>query len=79
MFNLFRQPYENDTLNDWAKLSVDIAKVAILAVPVMLYGDMSMLGKIGNSILLSAGAYLGLYMGRRFHQQKEENKYGKLG
>lgn len=36
MLNLFKQPMETTTFEAWAKMSDDIAKVAILAVPVML-------------------------------------------
>ncbi|WP_439239995.1 MULTISPECIES: hypothetical protein [unclassified Lonepinella] len=72
MFNLFRQPYEKETLNDWAKLCVDVAKVAILAIPVMLYGESPIQIKIINTILLCSGVYAGLYMGRQLHKLKEE-------
>lgn len=36
MFRLFKPPFEISTLEAWSKMSDDIAKVAILAVPVML-------------------------------------------
>ncbi len=36
MFNLFRSPIEKSSLSAWSKLTDDIAKVAILAMPVIL-------------------------------------------
>ena len=38
MLNLFTRPIEKETLENWAKLAGDIGKVAILAIPVLLYG-----------------------------------------
>jgi len=38
MYNLFRKPIEKTSFESWAKVSDDIAKVAILACPVILYG-----------------------------------------
>lgn len=72
MFKLSKTPYEKETLEDWAKLSVDIAKVAILAIPVMLYGNDSVIIKLLNTALLSIGAYSGLVAGRKFRKMKEE-------
>ncbi len=48
MLNIFTKPFEQETLDDWAKLSVDIAKVAILAIPVILYGKDALLIKFIN-------------------------------
>lgn len=72
MWKIFRKPFEKETLDDWAKLSVDIAKVAILAIPVILYGNDAFLIKIINVTLLACGAYGGLSAGRKFRQMKEE-------
>ncbi|MCK3657755.1 hypothetical protein A4G18_03280 [Pasteurellaceae bacterium Pebbles2] len=72
MLNLSNKPYEKETLDDWAKLSVDIAKVAILAIPVMLYNKDPAWLKCVNSVLLSIGAYIGLYSGRSFRKMKTE-------
>ncbi|HDL3754360.1 TPA: hypothetical protein PW529_002555, partial [Mannheimia haemolytica] len=38
MLSIFKTPVEKETLDDWAKISVDVAKVAILAIPVILFG-----------------------------------------
>lgn len=39
MLNLFKLPIEKSSLEVWSKLSDDVAKVAILAMPVILYGE----------------------------------------
>ena len=77
MVNLFKKPIENETLDDWAKIVNDIAKVAILAIPVMLYGKDPIALKTFNSLLLLIGAYSALQSGRiirRYKQKQEENK-----
>ena len=51
MLNLSKKPIEKETLDDWAKLSVDVAKVAILAIPVILYGKDPIYLKCINSFL----------------------------
>ena len=70
MLNLFKKPIEKETLDDWAKLSVDVAKVAILAIPVILYGKDPIYLKCINSFLLALGVYGGLIAGRRFRKMK---------
>ncbi|WP_439257607.1 hypothetical protein [Lonepinella sp. BR2271] len=72
MLNLFDKPYEKETLEDWAKLSIDIARVAILAVPVILYREDPMNIKIFNSIVLGVAFYVGLYSGRKFRKMTKE-------
>lgn len=74
MWNITKRPFEKETLDDWAKLSVDVAKVAILAIPVILYGKDPIVVKIINTVLLGIGAYGGLFAGRQFRKQKEEMK-----
>lgn len=72
MWNITKRPFEKETLDDWAKLSVDIAKVAILAIPVILYGKDPIIIKLVNSALLGLGVYGGLFAGRKFRKMKEE-------
>lgn len=48
MFNLIMRPIEPETLEDWKKISIDIAKVAILAIPVIFYGKVKI-----NQLLLT--------------------------
>lgn len=72
MFNITKRPFEKETLDDWAKLSVDVAKVAILAIPVILYGKDPIIIKVLNTVLLGIGVYGGLFAGRKFRKMKEE-------
>ncbi|MFQ1050407.1 hypothetical protein ACIRXL_10145 [Avibacterium paragallinarum] len=72
MFNLIMRPIEPETLEDWKKISIDIAKVAILAIPVILYGKDPLYLKLINSCLLAVAAYSGLIAGRKFNQTKKE-------
>ncbi len=37
MWHLFRKPIEKSSLEAWSKICDDVAKVTILATPVMLY------------------------------------------
>lgn len=39
MLNLFKRPIEPEIKEDWSKLTLDIAKVALLAIPVVVYGN----------------------------------------
>lgn len=70
LFNLFSRPIEKDTLEDWAKIVADVAKVSILAIPVVLYGNDAVPLKTFNSILLLIGAYAALQSGRIIRRYK---------
>ncbi|MDO4698267.1 MAG: hypothetical protein Q4A60_06285 [Pasteurellaceae bacterium] len=70
--NLFKPPIEKDTLDDWAKIATDVAKVAILAIPVILYGNDPIALKLINTALLSITVYSGLTAGRFFRKLKQE-------
>ena len=70
MFNLFRKPYEKETLDAWAKISDDIGKVAILAIPVMLFGNNPAIIKVINSTLLLISTYSAFIMGRTIRKHK---------
>lgn len=72
MLNLFKRPIEKSSLESWSKITDDIAKVAILAIPVMLYGKDPIYLKAINSILLLIGAYACLLGGRLFRKKSEE-------
>lgn len=70
MFNLFKRPIETETIDAWSKIADDIAKVAILAIPVMLYGNETVLMKSLNSLLLLTGAYFSLLISRHLRRNK---------
>ncbi|QNS14468.1 hypothetical protein [Mannheimia bovis] len=71
MLSIFKRPVERETLDDWAKISVDVAKVAILAIPVILFGNEPTLAKLINSTLLVLSIYIFLTLGRKLRQLKE--------
>ncbi|MCI5764284.1 MAG: hypothetical protein SPH84_01240 [Actinobacillus porcinus] len=68
MFRLFKPPFEISTLEAWSKLSDDIAKVAILAIPVMLYSNYGLGFRMFNIALLSVVTLAFLTIGRHFRQ-----------
>lgn len=70
MLNLFRSPIEKETLEDWGKLCLDIAKVAILAIPVMIYGKDPVTLKLFNISLLAFFAYISLLISRALRQKQ---------
>lgn len=72
--NLFKLPIEKDTLDDWAKITTDVAKVAILAIPVILYGDDPTYLKLINTALLYIGVYASLQSGRIIRQYKQKQE-----
>lgn len=72
MFNLFKRPIAKSNFEAWAKISDDIAKVAILAIPVMLYGKDPIYIKLLNTALLATASYLFLLGGRLFRTKAEE-------
>lgn len=69
-YNLFKRPIENETIDAWSKIADDIAKVAILAIPVMLYGNETLGIKIINTLLLSFAAYSALLISRHLRRSK---------
>ena len=71
MFNLFKLPIEKSSLEAWSKLSDDVAKVAILAVPVILYGQQTVSLKGLNIGSLLVVAYFCLAVGRIFRRLSE--------
>ncbi|MDD0823950.1 hypothetical protein PTQ27_05660 [Mannheimia sp. AT1] len=72
MLNLFKKPIKKSSFEAWAKLMDDIAKVAILAIPVILYGDYSWLMKCVHSVTLFTIIYLLLSGARTFRETAEE-------
>ncbi|WP_439243525.1 hypothetical protein [Lonepinella sp. BR2474] len=70
LLNLFKLPLETDTLEAWVKIIEDIAKVAILALPVVIFGQGGMVFKISSCIGLAMLTYLLLLAGRLLRQYK---------
>lgn len=71
MLNLFKLPIEKSSLEAWLKFSDDVAKVAILAMPVILYGERQLFLKGLNISFLLIIAYVCLVMGCKFRQLVE--------
>lgn len=78
MLNIFKAPFDNDTLDDWAKMSIDIAKVAILAIPVILFNNEPILLKVIKTVFLVVGAYSGLIVHRQLKRVKAKRTEDKL-
>lgn len=79
MLNIFKKPIEKPSLEAWSKMTDDVAKIALLAFPVILYGERTTLFKTFNLLLLAIGIYSFLLLGRvcrklTIQQNKEENK-----
>lgn len=72
MCNLFKPPINQETLDDWAKLTIDLSKVALLGIPAVLYNNDPINIKCINSFLLVFFAYCGLIVGRKCREIKQE-------
>lgn len=58
MFNVFKRPFHQESLDSWCKMLDDIAKVAILALPVILYSEKGIGYKLINSLFLVISVYI---------------------
>lgn len=74
MWNLFKTPIEKSSFEAWSKLTDDIAKVAILAIPVILYGNDANYTKGFNITMLILFTYFFLNCGRQLRRKLEEMK-----
>ncbi|BBE95117.1 hypothetical protein [Haemophilus influenzae] len=70
MLNLLKRPIEVETLEAWAKILEDMAKVAILAVPVVAFGQNNTYFKIASSVALLFMAYFALLGGKLIRKHK---------
>ncbi|MBN6712051.1 hypothetical protein JFL47_12630 [Haemophilus haemoglobinophilus] len=57
MLNLLKRPIEAETLDAWAKWLEDIAKVSIIAVPVVVFGQYPFIIKTLNILFLLICTY----------------------
>lgn len=60
-WNLLKRPIKKETTDSWAKNLEDLAKVALLAMPVILYGEYSWSFKAINLVLLASFSYFILF------------------
>lgn len=70
VWNLFKRPINKESLESWVKILDDIAKVAILAMPVIVYGEKTTLFKITNIVLLIIVTYLLLFISNVLRKNK---------
>ncbi|MDU8924485.1 hypothetical protein RYD26_06110 [Pasteurellaceae bacterium LIM206] len=75
-FNLFQRPIEKETLDSWAKWLEDIAKVAIIAVPVVFFGNYFLWVKIVNILLLLFCGYSFMLAGKLIRKYKNNLSKG---
>lgn len=72
MLNLFKRPIETETLDAWAKWLEDIAKVSIIAVPVVVFGQYSFVIKALNVLCLLICTYSFMLGGKLIRKHKEK-------
>lgn len=72
MWNLFKQPVEKESFESWGKMCDDIAKVALLALPVILYSKESLEFRSLNILFLCVIVYACLTIGRIFRRAIKE-------
>lgn len=70
MLNLLKRPIEIETLDAWAKILEDIAKVALLALPVVIFGQNGIFFKSASSVALLLIAYFALIGGKQIRKHK---------
>lgn len=70
MLNIFQRPIEPETVDSWAKWLEDLAKVAVVAIPVVVYGDYGTTFKIMNTLLLTLSSYSFMLVAKLIRQYK---------
>lgn len=70
-WNLLEKPLTEETIGAWAKILDDVAKVAIIALPTVLYGNFSVLFKILNISVLLFIIYAILWLAKFTRNQKD--------
>lgn len=71
MFEVFKKPLCIENLESWAKNLDDIAKVAIISIPVVLYGDATILSKVISISLLSIFSYIFIVVAALLRKNKD--------
>lgn len=72
MWNLFRRPIEKSSFDSWAKISDDVAKVAMIALPTALLSNVLLETKVAYLMSLIVLIYLLLTTGRILRKKAEE-------
>ena len=71
MLNMFKRPLNKESLDSWCKILDDVAKVAILAISVVLYGQNEIVYKVANGIFLFISAYFCLFSADFLRRNKD--------
>ena len=72
MFNIFKRPLHIESLESWCKILDDVAKIAVVAIPVIIYADKPLTYRIMNGILLLICAYFSLASANALRKNKEK-------
>ena len=72
MWNLFCFPTKKETIEAWAKMLEDFAKVAVLAIPVLLFGKEGFIFKSINAVVLLFIAYWCLIVAKVIRERIRE-------
>lgn len=62
MFNIFKKPFNRESLDSLCKILDDISKIELLAIPVVLYSPNGLFYKLFNSFVLLFSMYICLFM-----------------
>ncbi|OOR99428.1 hypothetical protein B0187_04870 [Haemophilus paracuniculus] len=57
MLRFLKRPLNADSLEAWCKMLDDVAKVALLTTPVVIYSNNGLSYKIANGIFLAVAIY----------------------
>ncbi|MDH2997488.1 hypothetical protein A1D22_07105 [Pasteurellaceae bacterium LFhippo2] len=72
MLNIFKRPVEKASIEAWSKMTDDVAKVALLTIPVILYSKEDLGFKLLNILALFLVIYFFIIIGRFCRRILEE-------
>ncbi|MDP8079172.1 hypothetical protein [Phocoenobacter skyensis] len=70
--NLFSRPISEDTIEAWAKILEDLAKIAFIAMPAVLYGEYTFIFKGANMTMLALVGYIFLLEAKILRNNKSK-------
>lgn len=71
MLDLFHKPINIESLDSWAKNLDEIARIAILAMPVVIYGSDVTSFKAMNIVFLIFSCYFSVYLANLLRNKKK--------
>lgn len=69
--NPFKRPIRKETLDAWAKIFEDGTKLAIFAIPVVLYGKEQLADKLFLMVSLIVGIYISIVISRLIREYSD--------